>query len=239
LLMRSCCANCWRTLIRRATSERPCAGSNASSTSGCRRSPRSHLPRQPSPNFDTATEELASRSLSVCFIVARLRRVGRPRTATTFGQLRIAEVSRYQFTEPPDCQEGGGPPSDNPAVLYEDSSRRRGGEGGVTTSGESREYWAWRRSKQGPTLRRSLEIADAKINRELATRPARRRRRQAARGRPVRRARAGERSDPGCRGGVRRHRDHLAGHNSPAVEARCVPALHVVRGGSGLFGTPV
>src|SRR5439155_790142 len=43
-----------------------------------------------------------------------------------------------------------------------------GGEGGVTASGQSREYWAWRRSKQEPTPRRSLEIADAKINREPA-----------------------------------------------------------------------
>jgi integrase len=42
------------------------------------------------------------------------------------------------------------------------------GEKGRHHFGGSREYWTWRRSKQEPTPLRSLEIADAKINRELA-----------------------------------------------------------------------
>jgi hypothetical protein len=42
------------------------------------------------------------------------------------------------------------------------------GEKGASPLLGGREYWAWRRSKQEPTLRRSLEIADAKMNREPA-----------------------------------------------------------------------
>jgi hypothetical protein len=57
--------------------------------------------------------------------------------------------------------------SDNPAALVQlravvETQRRR--RGPRHHFGESREYWAWRRSKQEPTLLRSLEIADAKIN---------------------------------------------------------------------------
>jgi hypothetical protein len=66
LATRSCCANCSRTLSQ---------------------SVRLRLPRQHSPNFDTATETLAWRSLSVCFVVARLRRVARPRRATNIRML--------------------------------------------------------------------------------------------------------------------------------------------------------
>jgi hypothetical protein len=142
--MRSCCANCWRTLIRRATSERPCAGSNGSLTSGCRHSPRSHLPRQHSPNFDTATEELASRSLSVCFIVARLRRVARPRTATTFGCVRLRHSANCASPKCPGINLRNRRTVRRVAAHLPTTRRfctriRRdaeGGEGGVTTSGE-------------------------------------------------------------------------------------------------------
>jgi hypothetical protein len=67
---RSYCANSWRTLIPRATSERRCAGSNGLSKNGCHDSPRSPLVRQRLPNFDTATKTSASKPLSSCSATA-------------------------------------------------------------------------------------------------------------------------------------------------------------------------
>jgi hypothetical protein len=82
--------------------------------------------------------------------------------------LRIAEVPGIN-TKPPDCQEGeGDSPSDSPAVHVRGFVETQLGEKASPLWGESREYWAWRSSKQEPTPLRSLEFADATINRELA-----------------------------------------------------------------------
>jgi hypothetical protein len=99
--------------------------------------------------------------------VARLRRVARPRTGYDIRPIAHRRSVPVSIHGTAGLSGGWRPTFRQPAVLYEDSWRRRGG-GASPLLGRTREYSAWRRSKQEQTLRRSLEIADAKINRELA-----------------------------------------------------------------------